>query len=898
MRHHAGCPCARFTDFSFTRAKELVSQIEAIVRAALPSWLVLPSVVWQDDADVEASAACHASFQTQTQTQSQSPTSTLLLAKGSCVNWVTTLVACVHAFAHAIEQRVEEDATQEQKQEQKDPRHGVRWRRAVDWITSYLIRPETETGTGLDKRRYACIREALYVLKKLPWSTELHLSIPAFLAEYDTVCPFHPSFPLAYAMDDGIEQRRLEASRGETRWRFQDEFETIETAMQRDGQVEQGSVVELALQLKRDHDPSCKCGSHEAYAPHEAKDLVELLVDEVFPYHLPVFFADPPRVICVLSTKPTKGEIDGKKNAFRVHLNRLDTYADVVRVIIREWARRFVDQHYGVQYHRHDVQSSEKYRRAVAGFASLMIIHFPFDGLLRNWFASRDCLRLALIPAPVWTNPLVQLTRLNRQGALKVLRERTFDDLTPDDLDETRQRAITVKENAMHARLEDTTDFRDYLDFVTVRGPVVEAAFQPYRHATTCDFRVRSVTLDVVRGMSFPGNATVIEMIDQVVYFVSRKAHVPDDPTLYEVQFNGELVDGSEIAADVAEVGLEIHVEPIVRQVQVLKGWSSDVVLATGLPSTIKAQELLELVDVEDPTMACLVQSGCHVLSPVDTVDTTAPLRAFAKGYVQLQASIIIDRRVIRDAIIVDVGDVDKPLETCLARWRWTYGIKGEVECEGSVVTSETTTIRELVATAHDVDSTGEVGEGDAPPPPLRVEPIDTPTEQDVPVHAIHVWDSKGKRLRDVKLKGYHTLQKGFQMLCKNAGILPQTAQLTTLDGRYCINPRQTIYGLGSSLGLGWGEKSDAKDEREPCVELVLRRKALPSKPSRQIIKKRHEAGSPTSSHWEAHDGTRAKKRRSRGKFTHPRPDVRCIVISSSSESESEADSRGVDAAN
>lgn len=148
------------------------------------------------------------------------------------------------------EQRVEEDATQEQKQEQKDPRHGVQWRRAVDWITSYLIRPETEAdtriGTGLDKRRYACIREALYVLKKLPWSTELHLSTPAFLAEYDTVCPFHPSFPLAYAMDDGIEQSRLEASRGETRWRFQDEFETIETAMQRDGQVEQGSVVELA----------------------------------------------------------------------------------------------------------------------------------------------------------------------------------------------------------------------------------------------------------------------------------------------------------------------------------------------------------------------------------------------------------------------------------------------------------------------------------------------------------------------------------------------------------------------------------------------------------------------------------------------------------------------------
>ena len=66
--------------------------------------------------------------------------------------------------------------------------------------------------------------------------------------------------------------------------------------MQTDGCVDQGSVVELALELRRNHDRDCKCCSHCAYNPKEASRLTECLVEEVLPLYLPVSLEDPPEL--------------------------------------------------------------------------------------------------------------------------------------------------------------------------------------------------------------------------------------------------------------------------------------------------------------------------------------------------------------------------------------------------------------------------------------------------------------------------------------------------------------------------------------------------------------------------------------------------------------------------
>ena len=819
-RNHIGCPCTRFSDFSFSQSEDLVPKIRKIICEGLPpSSRPLPQVFWDFDADLECLAACQVT-----------PTVPLIsLSSGSCVNWTTTLVAYVHAASHILSDN--EHVTGD--------RHGTEWQKTVDTIATLL----TDRERGLDAQHFQCIRDSLRFLKKAPHLAEWSMSTPAFLTEYQMATD-RASLALGFALDDATKRRRQDTNYGTVRWRFQDEFDTVDASMQLNGRVEQYSVLEYALELRSMHYFQCKCYDNEAFTPGEAKELVECLVNDILPLYLPVFFYDEPLVRCILSSKSNKA-IVYDEGSLHINLNRLESFADTMRVVVREWARRFVKTMYNIT---ENFQWDEKYLRAVAGFSTLLIEAHPFDGLLSNWFATEDCVRVALTPAPIWPNSMVPLLRLNKQGACNVLRHRTFQHLSPDELDGSRERSIIIRESAMHAGLEGTSDFRDYEDFLAIRGPVMERSFRRPTDNCTYQFRVRSVKLDLMSTLSVQGDQTVLQMTDSAVNFVARSISAPDDPSLYEVLFNDESIDETECAAKVAEAGLQIRVEPIMRQVRVLKGWTDEIVLDIGVPSTITARDLIELTELGNPDLACIVQRDCHVLFCTDTVDTKSRLRIFEEGYVQIVACVNTESEEIRDSIVVEACHVDEPLELHLTRWRWTYGIKGEVECEGYPVLSSTT-VREA-AYRHRADGHIE----------LRVYAVDEPTERDFPMHKIMVQTVGGKELRHIKLKSHHTLERAFQMLCKITGMLPQSAELTTGDG-FPVDPRQRMYSLRLN-----------KD----CARLVFTHKAPPKRKTRKRI------GSPESKK----NGIPEKRRF--GKFAHPRPSVSYIVISSDSEEDTD----------
>ena len=140
IEQHAGCACSRFTDFSVACGKELVSGIEHVVRRALPASTGVPTVVWIDNGDTDGSVACDA----------ESGSEIIYLAKASCVTWTTTLLAYVHALSHVLCRMIcnflcaEDDSGQQEK----DPRHGVDWRRAVDWIEAHLVGNANYLGRG------------------------------------------------------------------------------------------------------------------------------------------------------------------------------------------------------------------------------------------------------------------------------------------------------------------------------------------------------------------------------------------------------------------------------------------------------------------------------------------------------------------------------------------------------------------------------------------------------------------------------------------------------------------------------------------------------------------------------------------------------------------------------
>ena len=822
VHFHKDCECSRFTDFSISQGKTLVSSIEDIIRKTLPSYTQIPSVVWEDDADVDGSLACHALPENDV----------IHLAKGSCVTWITTLLAYVHALSHALCDSIDAYFSDEEqpRQSEKDERHCVRWRRAVSWIEMNLV----GRASGFDDRQNSCIRDSIAELKKLPRCIEKLLSAPMFLMETETISD-HVNFFLSYTIEDTIKQRRQEVSQGKTRWRFQDEFDTIEESMQTYGRVDQGSVVELALELRRDHDRDCKCCSHCAYNPKEARRLIECLVEEVLPLYLPVSLEDPPDVQCALSSKSSKSYID-KRDVFVVNLKRIETYADAVRVVIREWARRFAVSQLKARVF---VLFSNPYRRTVAGFSSLLINSFPCDGLLSNWFPSVDCLRLALTPAPIWVDGLVPLMRLNREGATKILADRTFEDLAAHDLDESRQRALSVREDAFYADM-DMVDSDETIDYLTSRA--AEVTFSP----TVCEFRLESFNLDFVSDFPVTGSSTVAEMTNQAINKVTLACNVPNIHSRYEVLFNGELIDESERASDVIKLGRVILVEPIKRRVRVLKGWSPEAFEEVEVLSTITARQLLEKLNVPSPELACILMNRGHEAHGDLCIDTTEELRVFSAGYTFLWATVEVGVLQIRDKIFIDGKDVHAPLKRHLERWQRIYGITGRLLCEGAILDPEASADEKL---AENLETNNDDG-------PLRIEPFDMLTEESIPTHKIQVKNSKGDKLLEIKVKGHHDLTDSFFKICKFTKMSPQSAQLMTTDGRIVI-PVSHIYDLFL--------------DDEPC-ELVLTNKEPPKRPRRKRLNS-SKAGDygPTT-------------KRRLGRFAHPRPSTTCIIISSDSE--------------
>ena len=827
IEQHAGCACSRFTDFSVACGKELVSGIEHVVRRALPASTGAPTVVWIDNGDTDGSVACEA----------ESGSEVIYLAKASCVTWTTTLLAYVHALSHVLCRMIcnflcaEDDSGQQEK----DPRHGVDWRRAVDWIEAHLV----GNAKYLGGEHGACIRASIMELKKMPTRIEAMLSAPAFLMEAQAKCNRYDLF-LVHTAQITTMDRRQAVNRGDVRWRYQDEFEAVDTSMKPNGTVEKGSLVELALELKRDHDPDCKCNSHYTYSLLEVKCLVERLVREILPLKLPVVLQDPPRVRCIVSSKPTKSYVD-KRDVFCVNVNRIETFAEAVRVVIREWARRFVVSRFDV---RADVMSSGCYRRAVAGFASLLIDSFPCDGLLNKWFASEECLRLALVPAPLWIDGMVPLMRLSREGAAKVLIHRTFDEVVAHDLDKSRHDILSAREAAMHSDIEETMDMDEITDYMLARATKTTESIVSMMHT----FRLESKCLGFAIDFLVSGNDTVAKIKHDAILKMTRTCKALYNPSLYDVTFDGNYLYDSEVAADIIKTCRTIKVEPILLNKKVMKGWSSAAYEPVFVTSMTSARELLEKLNVPTPESACLVVNRTHKVSGDQPFDVTGELRVFSAGYALIVAILEVDNLVIRDNIFVDEQDLHKPLEEHLSRWRLTYGIAGEVDCEGTVLNATDSLEERFNQNLSLLDDDG----------PLRITNRERMTKNDVTLHRIGVKDSKGKRLGTIKIRGYQAIGGGIKAFCNFVKVSPHTVQMMTTDGRTVSN-NSRIYELFL--------------DNEP-LELVFTRREPPTRESRKRLR-------PTKV--DHHGSTRTHRE---GKFAHPRPSDDVFFVSSDSEEE------------
>lgn len=832
-KRHVGCPCSRYTDFSIARGKELVAQIEHAIKEALPENSYLPNVVWVDEADPEGSLACRASPENDV----------IQIAKGSCVSWATTLVACVHAISHVLCEDIQGcvDENDDPNPEETDPRHCFKWRGTVNWIQEVLV----TSKDFLEEGHSQCIKACILKLRKVPSIAESTMSAPAFLLQARSVTG-HFDFGLTYTTDDAIKQRRQEVYRGTTRWRFQDEFDIVEAAMKQDGRVGRGSVVELALELKRDHDPLCRCCCHYQYDLKQAQALVENLAD-VLRLYLAVSYEDTPVFKCTLSLQKYKSRVSKKDEVF-INLNRLETYADALRVIIREWARRYVVSQFNVGP---DVRTHNHYLLAVAGFSSLLIGAVDCHRFLNNWFPEKSCLCLALTPAPLWVDGFVPLYRLRREGALKILADGTFDDLTPLDLDASRERVLALRERAMHPDIEGTTSFEDATDYLATRfcAAVMEGLLVSV--PTVITFYLECPVFEFATNFLVAAKTSVAELTAAAISEVERQCEVPyvlGDH--YEVFFNGELLDDSEKATEVAKVGRTIRVEPVKYRVRPLKGWTSDAYEEVEVFHTITAAKLLEKLKVTTPEHARIVVGRRRLSYGDGMLDLTKELRVFLNGVVTISAEISIGSHRVCDYIFIDRDDMSGKLKPHLERWQRIYGFGGDIDCEGSRLTSEVTVKDKVddVLREYSVDT------------PLRVFNLEPMNEDSVPTYAISVNDSTRNHLGELRVKAHNTLAKGFCKLCKSLKIPSQSAGLTTADGRV-VEIQSTIFEVFL--------------DDEP-LELILIRKETKKRPARKRLH-----SSNASDHGPA-------SRRRVGKFAHPRPSVGYVIISSDSESEPE----------
>ena len=166
IKKHFGCSCLTFTNFSVTRGKDLVTHFEYHLRELLPHGVHCPTIQWMDDADTRGHQACRIS----------SMDCVVTLAKGSCVNWATTLIAYVHAVSHALLNTTPElfGIQERSAQSLNCESHDSDWKTAVDWIKDALI-------YIFDGAYEKCIEDSIWYLKRRPVSAEVMMSAPVFL---------------------------------------------------------------------------------------------------------------------------------------------------------------------------------------------------------------------------------------------------------------------------------------------------------------------------------------------------------------------------------------------------------------------------------------------------------------------------------------------------------------------------------------------------------------------------------------------------------------------------------------------------------------------------------------------------------------------------------------------
>ena len=801
IKKHFGCSCLTFTNFSVTRGKDLVTRFEDHLKNLLPYGVHCPTIQWMDDADTRGHQACRIS----------SMDCVVTLAKGSCVNWATTLIAYVHAVSHALLDKTPElfGIQERSAQSRSCGIHDSDWKTAVDWIKDALM-------YILDGAYKTCIEDCIWYLKRRPASAEVIMSAPVFLwqAALDYGRTNDPTFTEAF--EESCATRRTEASKDEPRWRFQDAFDTIESTMQTNGFVNPGSVTEMALKLRVNHDPKCICCLQQAYNHEDAKTMVREFGNRILPISLPVTLSKTPKIKARASDDIYKSHY-GDDDTLVININRTVTYADVLQVLLRGWATA-----YGKSRNDGETFNYGDFRRAVAGFAAMLIKKFPCDGVMRNTFPTRDCLFLALVPAPVWFDDMVPLPRLTKEGATKVLFERTFDCLEPDDL-----------VYSMHS-----------LDLENLASRILS-------------FRLVSNTFYYSSDFQVTRNATVAEMTDGVIKKFTTDKKLPLDRSLYEVFFNDDLIHDSEIARDVFKFGNKIEIEPQMRRVCVLKGWSSERYNEVEIPTTFTGMQLLEKIGVSSVERAEILCDRTYVLEKNTRVDTDCELRVFSEGCILLLMNYKFTRNVenedvqyyATENVFVDKKDMSSRLRKLLRSWKHVYGVdEAESFRIGNLTIPPSYSIADLL--------NQDIARGDRGGIPMERSLTRPVAVQNIPTHDISINDRCGRTLIVVRMPAHLKVGDAFRKICELLKIRRERLRLTTVDG-LLVSSNLTIFQLfqnGSPFELSFTPKEITKPRVKKRLKLC-----------------KHDDHGPI------------EKRRT-GKFAHPRPSIDHIVIDSDTE--------------
>ena len=642
------------------------------------------------------------------------------------------------------------------------------------------------------------------------------MSAPVFLwqAALDYERTNDPTFKEAFK--ESCETRRKEASKDEPRWRFQDAFDIIESTMQLNGFVNPGSVTEMALKLRVNHDPKCICCLQQACNHDDAKAIVREFGDRILPISLPVTLSKTPEITTRATDDICKSRYDDDDTLI-INIDRTVTYADALLVLLRGWTTAYrKSKNDGEAFNHGD------FRRAVAGFAAMLIKEFPCEGVMRNTFPTRDCLFLALVPAPVWFDDMVPLPRLTKEGAVKVLFERTFDRLEPDDL-----------VYPMHS-----------LDLGDLDSHILSFRLVSNTFYYSCDFQVTR-------------NATVAEMTDAIVKKFTTDKKLPLDRLLYEVFYNGDLIHDSEIARDVFKLGNKIEIEPQMRRVCALKGWSTERYDEVEIPTTFTGMQRLKKLRVSPVEYAEILCDRTCVLQKNMLVDTDRELRVFPDGCILLLMHYGFTRNVenedvqyyATENVFIDKKDMSSRLRKLLRSWKHVYGVdEAESLRTGNLTIPPSHSIEDLL--------NEDIARGDGGCIPMERSLTRPVAVQNIPTHDISINDQSGRTLAIVRMQAHLRFGDAFRKICELLKIRRERLRLTTVDG-LLVSSNLTVFQLfqnGSPFELSFAPKEITK----PRVKKRLK-----------LCKNDHHG--PT------------EKRRT-GKFAHPRPSIDHIVIDSDTE--------------